>query len=507
MINLRQTGGYDADELIAAVEVLTSAGIRLGEITPAEAGETHDKAVPTDPEIIATAGKLLAIFNYGAKRNVDYIGQDIGPRIIRYKFKPVKPGAIRDVLRCIDEVTLHFGDGVRIETPIPDEAAIAVEIPRKHPEKVLLRDLMQCEEYRKSGSPTFVCLGKGVSGEPVFYDIEKAPHMLIAGATGMGKSVCVNDILMSMLCKATPEELRLILIDPKRIELLEYDNIPHMLMPVVTDMNEAIDALSWACREMDRRYECLAASGVRDIGSYNERVKNNPTLGETMSRIVIIIDELGDLMATARNKAEELIARLTAKARAAGIHMIICTQRPSVNVLTGVIKANIPSRLCCKVSSSVDSRVVLEQDGAERLVSCGDALFHPVGRNTPIRVQCAYIADEDVRNAMKKLRGEECDTAECAPAPAPTVTDAEKKSAEVPEEALSDERFIEAVEIAVKAGRLSTSLLQRRLSIGYSRAAKYIDCMTELGLISEPDGAKPRTVFPAAAEWLTEHTK
>ncbi len=429
MINLKQTGGYDADELIAAVEALTSAGIQLGEITPAEAGEAHDTAQPTDPEVIATAGKLLAIFNYGTKRNVDYIGQDIGPRIIRYKFKPAKPGAIRDVLHCIDEVTLNFGEGVRIETPIPDEAAIAVEIPRKHPEQVLLRDLMQCEEYRKSQSPTFVCLGKGVTGEPVFYDIAKAPHLLIAGATGMGKSVCVNDILISMLGKATPEELRLILIDPKKIELREYDNIPHMLMPVMTDMNEAIDALTWACEEMDRRYERLAASGVRDIGSYNERVKNDPTLGKTMTRIVIVIDELSDLMATVRNKAEELITRLTAKARAAGIHMIICTQRPSVNVLTSIIKANIPSRLCCKVSSSVDSRIILEQSGAERLFGCGDALFHPVGRSTPIRIQCALVIDKEVKDAIKKLRGEECGAEECAPTPAPAVINTEKKAA------------------------------------------------------------------------------
>ena len=503
MINLKQTGDYNADELIVAVEALTSAGIQLGEIIPAKAEAVQSN----DLEVIATAGKLLALFNYGTTRNVDYIGADVGPRIIRYKFRPVKPGAIRDVLHCIDEVTLNFGNGVMIEALTPGDGAVAVEIPRKNPQEVRLIDLMESEEFRNSPSRTLACIGKAATGEPVFCDIAKAPHLLIAGAVGMGKSVCVNDILVSLLQRATPDELRLILIDPKKVELREYDNIPHLLMPVVTDIGKAVNALTWACEEMDRRYRRLSDLAVRDINSYNERVKSDPTLGEPMAKIVIVIDELCDLMMTAREKAEELIARIAMKSRAAGIHMIICTQRPSVNVLTGVIKANIPSRLCCRVASAVDSRAVLEQGGAERLLGCGDAFFITIGRNAPIRVQCAYIGDESVKNAMKALRDKECAKEKCAPTPATALTNTEKCAAEAPEKMLSDEAFVEAVKIAVNDGRISTSLLQRKLSIGYSRAAKYIDCMTGLGLISEPDGVKPRTILPAAAEWLTEHTK
>ncbi len=440
---------------------------------------------------------------------------DRGPRITRYEIVPARGVRVQRVVNLFDDIALNLAaEGIRMEAPIPGKSAIGVEIPNKHPSTVYLRDLLETDEFRNEKSKTLACIGKDVTGNPVFGDIAKMPHILIAGATGMGKSVCINSILISILYRARPDEVKFIMIDPKTVEFTMYNGIPHLLVPVVTDAKQAAGALMWAIDEMNRRYELMAKHEVRKLDSYNDLVREKPELGEPLPKIIIVIDELNDLMQQVRKPVEGLITSITQKARAAGIHMIIGTQRPSVDVITGVIKANIPSRLSCKVTSLTDSRTILDQQGAEKLLDKGDVLFAPVGTPKPKRVQCAFVSDSEVEQVMKHLKStvkgdvyDEEALAEMTRAAQKCnkgKDDDDRDDDDGGEEGasyLSDKQFLEAVDLAIKSGKISTSLIQRKISIGYGKAAKFIDIMEDLGLVSEPNGQKPRDVLVTRDEW------
>ena len=380
---------------------------------------------------------------------------------------------------------------VRIEAPIPGKAAVGVEIPNDKVEMVRLRDVLESPEARKSVSKIAVGLGKDNSGRYIVADIAKMPHVLIAGQTGSGKSVCINSIITSILFRATPDEVRLILIDPKMVELSIYNDIPHLVCPVVTDCKKAASALDWAVAEMSMRYKRFAERGVRDIKGYNKALIEGE---KPMPQMVIIIDELADLMMVAPGEVEDSICRLAQLARAAGMHLVIATQRPSVNVVTGIIKANIPTRIAFCVASQVDSRTMIDHGGAEKLLGNGDMLFVPSGINKPMRVQGAWVSDEEVHAIVEYIKErsetsydvdmiEKMDNA--------ARTDAEKE--EIASE--YDPRLPEAVEIVVEAGQASVSMLQRRMRVGYARAGRLIDEMEQRGIVSEADGAKPRSVL------------
>jgi S-DNA-T family DNA segregation ATPase FtsK/SpoIIIE len=380
---------------------------------------------------------------------------------------------------------------------------------------VYLRGLLEDPQFKNAKSPATCAVGKSISGENVYIDIAKMPHLLVAGATGMGKSVCINAILISMLYKARPDEVKLILVDPKKVEFNVYNGIPHLLIPVVTDPKQAAGALMWAVEQMEKRYDMIEKLCVRNIEAYNAKVKENPALGEPMPKIVIVIDELNDLMIQVRDPVENLIMSIAQKARAAGIHLIIGTQRPSVNVITGVIKANIPSRISCKVSASVDSRTILERAGAEKLLNNGDMLFHPVGLSDPIRVQGAFVTDAEVEAVMEALKkqnkGNSYDEQAIEDINRAAKKCSKKKDSDFDEDDgddesagegyLNDQKFLDAVDVAIKNQKIATSLIQRKLSIGYGKAAKYIDVMESLGIVGEANGPKPREVLITMDEW------
>ena len=468
----------------------------------------------SEEEIQENANRLietLASFNVIASIK----GVDRGPRITRYEVVPGPGVKVTQVTNLENDIKLNLAaEGMRIKAPIPGKAAIGIEIPNKKSEIVRLRDLIETEEYQTATSKTFFCVGKDVAGYPVFNDIEKMPHMLVAGATGMGKSVFINSLMISLLYKARPDEVRFIMIDPKKLEFNMYNGIPHLLVPVVTEAKQAAGALMWAVEQMEKRYELMGSINVRNIGGYNEKVKNNPALGEPLTRIIIVIDEFADLMLQVKNPVENLVMSIAQKARAAGIHLIIGTQRPSVNVLTGVIKANIPSRFTCKVVSNVDSRTIIEQAGAEKLLSRGDMLYMIPGMSEPERVQSAYVSDSEVEEIMDFLKShsnganydndvlEEINrqAAKCSKDGDSDDRDS-RDGSDSGEGYLNDRQFLDAVEVAVNTGKISTSLLQRKMSIGFGKAAKFIDIMEDLGVVSGPNGQKPRDVLLSPDEW------
>ena len=431
----------------------------------------------------------------------------VGPTITRYELQPEKGTSVRSIANRVDDIALSLASmGVRIEAPIPGKAAVGIEVPNKVAATVYLRELIAskqftCEENKKR--KLMAALGVDVGGSPVFCDISKMPHMLVAGATGMGKSVCINSLLVSLLYRTSPEDLRLILVDPKRVELGTYNGIPHLLVPVVTEPQKAAGALSWAVNEMERRFGLIEEVGARNIGDYNGTVDGVPGY-EKMPYIVIIIDELADLMLVARDTVENSINRLAAKARAAGIHLVIGTQRPSVDVITGLIKANIPSRIAFTVASQVDSRTIIDVGGAERLNGRGDMLYAPVGMMKPMRVQGSFVSTEEVERVCSYVRSKaglneyseeimadiEREAQRCA-SPKSSMSDdgGDEGGGEL------DPKFRQAVELAVNSNKIATSMLQRNLSVGYGRAAKIIDQMERLGYVGPPDGTKPREVL------------
>ena len=458
-------------------------------------------------EISRDANNIINILaSFGVKASIK--GVDRGPRITRYEVVPAKGVKVNSITNLFADIQLNLGkEGIRMIAPIPGKSAIGIEVPNRKPTLVRLSELEECEEYTSSSVDTFVPIGKDVAGNPVFADLAKFPHALICGATGMGKSVLINSILTSLISKSSPENIKLILIDPKKVEFSNYANIPHLLTPIVHEAADAAAALTWAVNEMEHRYDLIETSKVRNIEAYNEKVEALGE-GEKMPRILIVIDELADLMMQLRDPIEDLIMRIAQKARAAGIHLIIGTQRPSPNVITGVIKANIPTRISCKVSSQVDSRTIFDISGAESLLNRGDMLYWPVSMSSPMRVQAAFISDYEVeeRTAALKVENPEYNTeiTDAIKEYAKKVVSAQRRAfveEDEEESLLSNQQFLDAVELAIRSQKVSTSLLQRKLSIGYGKAAKMIDAMEELGIISEPKGQKPRDVLMSMDEW------
>ena len=461
------------------------------------------------------ADKLIeTLASFGVTASIK--GVDRGPRITRYEVVPAKGVKVSQILNLQDDIALNLAAGdIRMEAPIPGKSAVGVEIPNKKSSIVRLRDLLETAEFKYSKSKTLSCIGRDIAGQPVFGDLASMPHLLIAGATGMGKSVCINSLLISILYKARPDEVKFIMIDPKQVEFTMYNGIPHLLVPVVSDPKQAAGALMWAVEEMERRFDALRPLCVRNIDAYNEKVTADPSLGSPMSKIIIVIDEFADLMLQVKDPVEALVMRIAQKARAAGIHLVIGTQRPSVNVITGVIKANVPSRISCKVMSNVDSKTILDMGGAEKLLDKGDSLYAPSGSPKPHRVQCAFVSDSEVESIMNFLKqygnGENYDSdvmadieraaQKCSKKGDRGDRDDDDGSDGSGEGYLNDRQFLDAVEIAVNTRKISTSLIQRKLSIGYGKAAKFIDIMEDMGIVGEANGQRPREVLLTPDEW------
>jgi S-DNA-T family DNA segregation ATPase FtsK/SpoIIIE len=433
----------------------------------------------------------LMRFNIEAKVvNVSY-----GPVVTRYELQPAPGVKVRQITSLTDDLALALAAAsIRIEAPVPGKSVVGIEVANKETGMVLFREVVESEEFQRAESKLSIALGKDISGAPIVTDLRKMLHVLVAGATGSGKSVCINCITSSILYKAQPYEVKLLMIDPKRVELQVYDGIPHLVAPVVTDPKEAAMALRWAVKEMEKRYNLFSAAGVRNIDSYNRKVVTGAVLQEgseevvqPLPLIVVIIDELADLMMVAQHDVEDSICRLAQMARAAGIHLIIATQRPSVDVITGLIKANVPSRISFAVASSHDSRTILDMVGAERLLGKGDMLYHPFGANKPQRVQGALISDKEVMDVVNywKSQGnpEYCNDIL-------TVEEISEETAEV-----DDELYEDAVRLVVQNDSASISMLQRRFRIGYSRAARLIDMMEINGIVGPYQGSKPREVL------------
>ncbi len=435
------------------------------------------------------------------------IGYSVGPTITRYEVFPEAGVRVKQIANLVDDIAMSLATvGVRIEAPIPNKPAVGVEVPNEIRSNVYLKTLIDDDQFWNS-SPLTVCLGQDVAGKNVYFDIKKMPHMIIAGTTGSGKSVCINCIVSSLLYKNPPDKVKLIMIDPKKVEFTMYQHIPHLYCPIISDTRKAAGALASAVTEMERRYTLVEDVGVRDIDSYNKATANDPDR-EYLPKLIIIIDELADLMMTAKADVEQFITRIAQKARAVGIHLILGTQRPSVDVITGLIKANVPSRIACTVKSQVDSRTIIDISGAEKLIGRGDMLFSPVGMTKPMRVQGAFLEDDEVRRVVDFIKDNSepvsynrafMDNMDAAAA----SMESDKKGGGdfTPADGGSDDKFRQALEIAVNEGKISTSLLQRKLSIGYGKAAKIIDEMEAAGYVSAADGNKPRKILITKQEF------
>ena len=442
------------------------------------------------------------LYSFGVQAKVENVS--VGPAITRYELKPAEGVRVSKIANLADDIALNLAaETIRIEAPIPGKQAVGIEVPNTEKETVHFRDVVESDEFQNSKSKLSVALGKDVAGSMAIADIAKMPHALIAGATGSGKSVCINTIIASIIYKAKPSEVKFVMVDPKVVELSVYNGIPHLLIPVVTDPKKAAGALAWAVQEMDNRYNLFAQKGVRDLKGYNtlaEKEENGK-----LPQIVIIIDELADLMMVAAKEVEDSICRLAQKARAAGMHLIIATQRPSVDVITGIIKANIPSRIAFAVSSQVDSRTILDQIGAEKLLGKGDMLFYPSGAPKPTRIQGAFVSDEEVEKIVSfvKTNGE----AKYSEDILESIENSNKPEKELSEKGgkdnddNTDEHLMDAIELVIETGQASTSFIQRRFNVGYARAGRIIDQMEERGIISGYQGSKPRQVLMSKERW------
>ena len=448
--------------------------------------------------------------NFNAKTKITEISR--GPTVTRYEIMPEAGVKVRSIANLADDIALYLAaEGIRMECPIPGKSAVGIEVPNKITSMVYLRSLLEDPQFKNHKSPLYCAIGKSISGEHVYLDIAKTPHLLVAGATGMGKSVCINAILISMLYKSSPEDMRLILIDPKRVEFSAFNGIPHLLVPVVCEAKKSIGTLQWAVSEMERRFELLQMANVRDIGDYNERIAKGALVAEKIPRIVIVIDELYDLKMQVP-EIDDHITRLTQKARAAGIHVIIGTQRPSVDVITGVIKANIPSRISFRVPSQIDSRTILDEIGAEKLVARGDMLLKPVGSLKPLRVQGAFISDDEREMVTEYLKENfsadyDDEVVSQIDSNAAKLQKAERKDLDDTSDGGDDgdgldDKFYAALDLATDFGKISSSHLQRKLSLGFQRAARIIDKMEELGYIGPANGSKPRDVLITKEDFL-----
>lgn len=447
------------------------------------------------------------LFSFGVSAKVENVA--VGPAITRYELKPAEGVRVNKIANLADDIALNLAaPSIRIEAPIPGKQAVGIEIPNTETEVVHLRDVIDSEEFATSNSKVSVGLGKDVSGQRIIADIAKMPHLLVAGSTGSGKSVCVNTLITSIIYKAKPSEVKLVMVDPKIVELSVYNGIPHLLIPVVTDPRKAAGALAWAVQEMEDRYAKFASKGVRDLKGYNQSLINEAGSEENvvgkLPLIVIIIDELADLMMVAAKDVEDAICRLAQKARAAGMHLVIATQRPSVDVITGLIKANVPSRIAFAVSSQIDSRTILDMAGAEKLLGKGDMLFYPTGVPKPVRVQGAYVSDKEVEKIVNFLKkdGEATYNEEIIEKIENANTSDKEKAMLEAEECDDTDPFLnEAIEVVIDMGQASASAIQRKFKVGYARAGRIIDQMEERGIISGYQGSKPREVLMTRERW------
>ena len=469
--------------------------------------ETNVKNEDVSEEMRSTAIKLVeTLRSFKVKTRIIDVSR--GPSITRYELAPEEGVRVRAIENLVDDISLSLATtGIRI-APVPGKSAIGVEVPNKNVSIVYLKELLDNQQFRNAKSRVTVGLGMDVAGSPIYLDIAKMPHLLIAGATGMGKSVCINSMIVSLLYKATPDEVKLILIDPKKVELSIYNGLPHLLVPVVTDPKKAAGSLHWAVTEMDRRFELIEEVGVRDVASYNRITVDDPDK-EFLPQIVIVIDELADLMMTSPKDVEESICRLAQKARAAGMHLVIGTQRPSVDVVTGLIKANVPSRIAFTMASQVDSRTIIDVAGAEKLIGRGDMLYAPVGFSKPARVQGSFVSESEIEKIIDFIKT----NSGVSSYDASVIESIEKEAARCGDgkngnsgdeggDEDGDPLFRAAVELAIESGKISTSLLQRRLSVGYGRAAKLIDKMEQKGIVSAPEGQKPRSVLISRQDFM-----
>ena len=443
-----------------------------------------------------TATKLQkTLYSFGVSAKVENVS--VGPAITRYEVKPAEGVRVSKIANLADDIALSLAaESIRIEAPIPGKQAVGIEIPNKENEVVHLRDIIETEEFINHKSKLALALGKNVGGEAVIADVAKMPHVLIAGSTGSGKSVCINTLITSILYKAKPNEVKLLMVDPKVVELSVYNGIPHLLIPVVTDPKKAAGALAWAVQEMVNRYSLFANKGVRDIKGYNAAIEKEGGTGK-LPQIVIIIDELADLMMVAAKDVEDAICRLAQMARAAGMHLVIATQRPSVDVITGIIKANIPSRIAFAVSSQVDSRTILDTVGAEKLLGKGDMLFYPSGASKPTRVQGSFVSDSEVEKIVDflKFNGGEAKYNEDIIESIEKSNSSDKEIDQAEADSDTDPLLMDAIDTVVETGQASTSFIQRRFKVGYARAGRIIDQMEERGIISGYQGSKPREVL------------
>ena len=514
----------DINTLVAAAMEKPAVGEQAAATAPAEepeAVESYQYQYPgidlfekapeeSDPnaqdELKANAQKLVdTLESFGVRTRVLDISR--GPSVTRYEVQPMAGVKISRITSLADDIALNLAVAdVRMEAPIPGKPAVGIEVPNHKKTPVYIRSVFESQAFLRMTSPLGIALGKDIAGVAQVADLCKMPHLLIAGSTGSGKSVCVNSIIMSLLFRSSPEDVKLILIDPKVVELAEYNGIPHLLMPVITEPKKAAGALSSAVQEMERRYHLFAENNVRDIKSFNKLAATDPML-EKMPYIAIIIDELADLMMVVGKDVEDSICRIAQKARAAGMHLIVATQRPSVDVITGLIKANIPSRIAFAVSSQVDSRTILDGAGAEKLLGMGDMLFMPVGAPKPIRIQGTFVRDEEISRVLdfiKQSATVQYDEAMIEAMEKHAIMDGKKgaSSADADEETGSDPMLKQAVEVVIDAGQASTSLLQRRCKLGYARAARIMDEMEQKGIIGPYEGAKPRAVLISRQQWL-----
>ena len=463
-----------------------------------------------------TATRLQkTLYSFGVSAKVENVS--VGPAITRYELKPAEGVRVSKIAKLSDDIALNLAaESIRIEAPIPGKQAVGIEIPNTEKQVVHLRDIIDSVKFEDAESTLSMGLGKDIAGDEVVADIAKMPHVLIAGSTGSGKSVCINTLIMSILYKAKPSEVKLLMIDPKVVELSVYNGIPHLLIPVVTDPKKAAGALAWAVQEMENRYQLFAKKNVRDLKGYNEVIEAEMKSGRSeleekydqgkLPKIVIIIDELADLMMVASKDVEDAICRLAQKARAAGMHLVIATQRPSVDVITGIIKANVPSRIAFAVSSQVDSRTILDMAGAEKLLGKGDMLFYPIGASKPVRIQGSFVSDKEVENIVDFIKKDGVTNTEYSQQIIEQIENSMKSDKEKAMELEdgdddTDPLLTEAIEMVIDMGQASTSMVQRKLKVGYARAGRIIDQMEERGIISGFEGSKPRQVLITRERW------
>ena len=460
----------------------------------------------SDEHLRKTAKKLQdTLHNFGV--NVTVTNVSCGPTVTRYELQPEMGVKVSKIVNLADDIKLNLATpDIRIEAPIPGKAAVGIEVPNKENHAVMLREILQSQEFQSARSKMSFAVGKDIAGKPVVADIAKMPHLLIAGATGSGKSVCINTLIVSILYKASPDDVKLIMIDPKVVELSVYNGIPHLFIPVVTDPKKAAGALNWAVSEMMSRYNTFAEYSVRNLQEYNRKVEGMripecEERPEKMPQIIIIVDELADLMMVAPGEVEDAICRLAQLARAAGIHLIIATQRPSVNVITGLIKANMPSRIAFSVSSGVDSRTILDMNGAEKLLGKGDMLFYPQGYQKPARLQGAFVSDEEVSNIVAFLTEKNPGTQYDSQVEQQVNTAGLSGGAGAASGDDRDVYFVDAGKFIIEKEKASIGMLQRMFKIGFNRAARIMDQLCDAGVVGPEEGTKPRKVLMSAEEF------